>query len=156
MPIHHRGSAEEIQALGAFVKFSRAADALQSAVLRSLMAEDLTPTQFGLLEALYHLGPLRPKVLGQKLLKSGANITTVLDNLEKKGLLRRQASDQDRRSLVVHLTPKGRKKIAGIFPRHAQAITRLLSHLNAAEQSELSRLSKKLGLSLRAAPTTEE
>ena len=156
MPIHHQGSAEEVQALDTFVKLSRATDALQAAVMRSLMAEELTPTQFGVMEALLHLGPLRPKTLGQKLLKSGANITTVLDNLEKKGLLRREASAEDRRSLVVHLTPKGRKAIASIFPRHAETITRLLGHLSAAEQADLSRLSKKLGLALRAAPTTKE
>jgi MarR family 2-MHQ and catechol resistance regulon transcriptional repressor len=156
MPIHHQGSAEEVRALEAFVKLSRATDALQSAVLRSLMGEDLTPTQFGVMEALYHLGPLRPKTLAEKLLKSGANITTVLDNLVKKGLLRREASAEDRRSLMVHLTAKGRRRIAELFPRHAATISRLLSHLSPAEQAELSKLTKKLGLAVTAAQTTKE
>jgi MarR family 2-MHQ and catechol resistance regulon transcriptional repressor len=156
MPTQHQGSKEEVRALDTFVKLSRATDALHAAVLTSLLAEDLTPTQFGVMEALFHLGPLRPKTLGQKLLKSGANITTVLDNLEKKGLLRREASAVDRRSLVAHLTPQGRQRIARIFPRHAGTITRLLSPLDPAEQAELGRLSRKLGLALRAANTTEE
>ena len=78
---------------------------------------DLTESQFGTLEALYHLGPLCQGEIGQKILKSSGNMTMVVDNLEKRGLVQRQRSQQDRRQIEVSLTRPGPSIDQGYLPR---------------------------------------
>jgi MarR family 2-MHQ and catechol resistance regulon transcriptional repressor len=146
MPTRYGGSEEEVRALDAFIKLMRAAESVAGRLAPALAAEGLTTSQFGVLEALLHLGPMHQKTLAHKLLKTGGNITLVLDNLEKRGLVRRERDAADRRFCTVHLTEEGEALIAGLFPRHAAAIREELSVLSAEEQVELGRLCRKLGL----------
>ncbi|HKK44836.1 MAG TPA: MarR family transcriptional regulator, partial [Balneolaceae bacterium] len=113
---------------------------------RQLSDNDLTISQFGVLEALHHLGPLNQKALAEKLLKSGGNITLVIDNLEKSGWVERQRNPEDRRSILIHLTPEGEKLIKDYFPRHLDHIMEEFSLLNEDELEQLSCICKKLGL----------
>ena len=147
MPTHYRGSKQEIQALNAYIPLLRAVDTLTSRGTARLEAAGITPGQFAVLEALLHLGPLCQRELGQKLLRTGGNITMVVDNLEKQGWVRRVRSREDRRFVSVHLTTKGKRLIERIFPEHAAAVRREMSCLTAAEQESLRRLCRKLGLS---------
>jgi len=94
----------------------------------------------------FHLGPLCQRALGEKLLTSGGNVTTVVDNLERRGLVRRVRSEEDRRFISVHLTDAGRELIGRVFPRHLGRIVEAMSALTPAEQDELARLCKKLGI----------
>jgi MarR family 2-MHQ and catechol resistance regulon transcriptional repressor len=110
-----------------------------------LTGAGVTESQFGALEALYHLGSLHQRDLGEKLLRSSGNITMVVDNLEKRGLVRRERGTEDRRFVTVHLTEPGRRLIAGLFPRHLANIVQEMSALTNAEQEELGRLCRKLG-----------
>lgn len=105
----------------------------------------LTMGQFGVLEALLHLGPMCQRSLGQKLLRSGGNITLVVDNLEKHGWVRREQQKDDRRMIAIHLTPEGRKLIESVFPKHAQTIKREMSVLTQREQESLRRICRKFG-----------
>ncbi len=109
-------------------------------------ADGLTGSQFGALEALYHLGPLNQTEIARKLLKSGGNITLVIDNLEKRELVLRRRDEEDRRVLTVHLTDQGHRMIRELFPRHAAAIAEEMSALTIAEQEDLGRLCRKVGL----------
>jgi MarR family 2-MHQ and catechol resistance regulon transcriptional repressor len=127
----------------------RAAESMTTRAHRHLSSFGLTISQFGVLEALHHLGPLSQKDLGQKILRSSGNITMVIDNLEKRGLVRRKRDRQDRRFFIVHLTKEGNKLIQKIFPTHAAVISNELSVLTAAEQKTLGALCKKLGLKNR-------
>lgn len=145
MPSHHRGNDAEVRALDTYVKLVRAAESVTARVSPGVEAAGLTMSQFGALEALLHLGPLYQRQLGEKLLKSGGNITMVVDNLEKRGLVRRERGREDRRFISVHLTGEGERLIRGFFPTHAAAITREMSVLTPAEQAELGRLCRKLG-----------
>jgi MarR family 2-MHQ and catechol resistance regulon transcriptional repressor len=146
MPTHHRGSAEEVQALDAFVKLARSANALMGQLLPQLQKEfGLTESQLAVLEALFHLGPLAQGRLCQKILRSGSNVTTVVDNLERDGLVKRERDADDRRVQVVHLTERGRTVIGKAFPVHAGRITELMGALSRDEQKELGRLCRKLG-----------
>ena len=133
------------QALNSYVKLMRATNHLTGRIHRHLLDDNLTQSQFGVLEALYHLGPLSPSDLGQKILKSNANLTTVLDSLEKKRLVVRDRSASDRRRISVQLTESGEQLIARIFPRHAEIIAREFSVLSPEEHLQLGRLLKKLG-----------
>ena len=85
MPSHYQGTESELRALNAYINLTRAVNTLDSALANELQAQGLTVSQFGTLEALYHLGPLCQHEIGDKLLKSGGNITMVIDNLEKRG-----------------------------------------------------------------------
>jgi len=145
MPTRHSGTPEEKRALDAYIKLMRAAESVTQRVHRHLGAEQLTVSQFGTLEALYHLGPLCQKDLGEKLLKSGANVTVVVDNLEKRGLVRRERGAEDRRYVSVHLTDAGRSLIQKVFPRHVAGIVEELAALSAPEQESLGELCRKLG-----------
>lgn len=145
MGTHYKGCEEEKRALNAFIKLVRAADSLNSRLNVYITQAGLTSSQFGALEALYHLGPMNQSELCGKLLKSGGNITMVIDNLEKRKLVERKRSPEDRRFISVHLTPAGRKLISELFPAHVKNILGELSSLDPKEQEELSRMCKKIG-----------
>jgi MarR family 2-MHQ and catechol resistance regulon transcriptional repressor len=146
MPTHHRGKGDEVGALNAFIKLARSINAVQSQLLPPLQKEfGLTESQLGVLEALFHLGPLPQGEICRKIQRSGSNVTTVVDNLERDRLVRRERDEQDRRVQVVHLTDRGRALIAKAFPVHAHRITRVMSALTRDEQRELGRLCRKLG-----------
>jgi len=133
------------RALGAYVKLLRASETVQSEATRSLAEEDITPSQFAVLEALYHVGPMCLSVLADKILKSSGNLTMVVGNLEKRGLVTRQQSRDDRRFVSAAITDKGKKLIARVFPEHADRIAELMSRLTPREQETLAELCRKLG-----------
>ena len=133
------------RALGAYVKLLRASETVQSEAMRSLAEEDITPSQFAVLEALYHVGPMCLSMLADKILKSSGNLTTVVGNLEKRGLVTRQQSRDDRRFVSAAITDKGKKLIARVFPEHADRIAELMSRLTPREQETLAELCRKLG-----------
>ena len=146
MGTHFKGSKKETTALDTYIKFMRAAGSLNSRIKLSLSKSGLTESQFNALDALYHLGPLSQKDLTKKLLKSGGNITMVIDNLEKRGYVKRRRERKDRRFYFVHLTAAGKKQVANFLPSRVNKIMREISSLSEDEQIELQRLCKKLGL----------
>lgn len=144
---HYKGNRKTAQALDAFVKLMRAANSVSAATGVELAGADLTDSQFAVLEVLHHAGPLCLTVIAHKILKTGGNLTLVVKNLEKRGLVQRKQSAEDRRYFSLHLTPKGQRLIADIFPKQATRITDVLGALTPGEQAELAQLSKKLGIS---------
>jgi MarR family 2-MHQ and catechol resistance regulon transcriptional repressor len=146
MPTHYLGTAEERLALDTFIKLTRATNTLMNRLAAHETLRGLTQSQFGVLESLLHLGPLSQTEICSKQLKSGGNITMVVDNLEKHGLVRRETHPEDRRVTMVRLTPAGEALIREIFPLHVQAIVEELSPLSADDLKELGRLCKKLGV----------
>ena len=146
MGTHYDGSEKERKTLNAFIKLMRATESLNNRLNRFHAEADLTVSQFGVLEALLHLGPLNQKALGEKLLKSGGNITLVIDNLEKSGWVERQQDPEDRRSMLIHLTPEGHNHIAQYFPEHLERLVEEFDVLSNKELEQLSTICKKLGL----------
>ena len=143
------GTAEDTQALDTFVKLLRATGSVKARIDAHQTAGDLSDSQFGVLEMLLHLGPLNQTAIGAKLLISKSNVVAVIDKLEKRGLVRRQRSTKDRRCVFVGLTDQGRELIQALFPVHVAAIVEEMSFLTNAEQEELGRLCRKLGLGER-------
>lgn len=146
MGTHYSGSETEINTLNAFISLTRASETLNNRLNRHLAEADLTVSQFGTLEVLHHLGPLNQRTIGEKLLKSGGNITMVIDNLEKNGYVKRQKDPVDRRAVLIHLTTKGKKFIEEFFPKHLEKIKSEFSVLSETEKKTLTHLCKKLGL----------
>ncbi|SHO53479.1 MarR family winged helix-turn-helix transcriptional regulator [Desulfopila aestuarii] len=130
-------------ALNLFVKLMRATNKLTSTVHEHLKDDNLTISQFGVLEAVYHLGPLSQSELGNKILKSNANLTTVVDSLEKKMLVERERASDDRRRVTVKLTESGKELISQVFPRHAQVVTNELAFLSDQDKDTLEKLLRK-------------
>src|ERR1700680_1439119 len=145
MPTHYRGSPKQVRALNTYIPLLRAANSVAARTAAAYEAAGLTISQFGVLEALLHLGPLCQHELAQKLLKSGGNITLVIDNLEKHDWVGRERRTDDRRMVTVRLTPAGRRPVARLFPAHAPSVAREMQHLWDSEQDELRRLCRKLG-----------
>lgn len=142
-------NTETARALDTYVKLMRATESVTARAHRQLSAFGLSFSQFGVLEALYHLGPMSQSEIGQKILRSSGNMTMVIDNLQKRQLVKRERSKTDRRFLIVHLTDKGKNLISKIFPPHAAEIASEFGVLTASEQRTLGRLCKKLGLQSR-------
>jgi len=136
-------------ALGMWVKLARAHDTFAKKTDEDIRSYGLTTPQFGVLECLGHLGPMTLGELCKKQLVSGGNMTVVVDNLEKEGLVERIPSKEDRRSIHVRLTAKGKKLFDEIFMKHAQCVSSLAGTLSEKEQEELACLLKKLGTSLK-------
>jgi MarR family 2-MHQ and catechol resistance regulon transcriptional repressor len=145
MPTHYKGRPDTVRALNAYINLARASDSLLGRMSAQLEREGLTMGQFGVLETLLHLGPMCQHTLGKKLLRSGGNITMVVDNLEKHGWVRRERQEDDRRMIKIHLTAKGRKLIERVFSEHANTIRKEMSVLQPREQESLRRICRKLG-----------
>jgi MarR family 2-MHQ and catechol resistance regulon transcriptional repressor len=145
MGSRYQGTVGEVRALNAFIALERAAESVEAATQAEIARAKLTQGQFGVLEALLHLGPLCARDLAGKLLRTKGNLTMVVENLEKAGLVAREARAEDRRYLTVDLTKKGRRLIAGMFPRHVGGVVKAFRVLTADEQEELRRLCRKLG-----------
>jgi MarR family 2-MHQ and catechol resistance regulon transcriptional repressor len=138
-------SEAERRALDAYGRLVRAAGSAAARLQRgALAAEGLTESQFGVLEALFTRGPLTQTELGRQILKSSGNLTLVVDNLERRRLVRRERNPEDRRSVSVHLTAEGRHVIQAVLPRHVRSVLDEMSALSPAEQEELGRLCGKL------------
>ena len=145
MGTRYGGTEDEARALDAYIKLMRAADSVTTRIHRHLSAVNLTISQFGVLEAIFHLGSLSQRDLAEKLLKSGGNMTMVIDNLEKRQLVKRERSVEDRRFVSVCLTEEGRQLISDIFPQHVASVVEEMKILTASEQEELGHLCLRLG-----------
>ncbi len=136
------------RALALWVKLARAFSTFNRLTDDNIRLSGLTQAQFGALECLGHLGPMTLGDLCAKQLVSGGNMTVIVDNLERAKLVERVRVPGDRRSIVVRLTPKGRKLFRSVFPAHALHVARLAAVLTAQEQDAAGRLLKKLGCGL--------
>ena len=152
MGTHYQGSKAEIDALNAYIKLMRAAESVTSRA-HAILPKDITLSQFSVLEALLHRGPLCQNELAGKLLRSAGNITHIVDNLEKAGLVARVRDQADRRFITVSLTDKGQATISALFPKIAASLAREFSLLSSAEQFTLGWLCKKIGAGIHPAST---
>ncbi len=145
MPTNYKGCQQAVTALNAYINLMRASDSLAARLTAQLESQGLTVGQFGVMEALFHLGAMCQKTLGEKLLRSGGNITLIVDNLEKHGWVRRERQKKDRRMVTIRLTPRGQKLITKVMPPHAEAVVKEMGRLTPAEQEELRRICRKFG-----------
>jgi len=145
MPTHYSGTPQEILALNTFIKLTRSVNSLMSRLSQRGALGELTVSQFGVLEALHHLGPMCQNELATKILKSSGNMTLVIDNLEKNHLVTRRRNLDDRRMITIHLSEDGEQLIKQVLPEQVAAITAEMSALTPEEQQNLGDLCRKLG-----------
>lgn len=145
-------SDEEEDALRLWINLARCYVTFSRAVACKVAEYDLTAPQFGVLEALYHLGPLSLGELAEKLLVTGGNVTYVMDRLEAQDLVVRERSGDDRRVVRAHLTTKGRATIDAVFPGHVDFIRDLVGVLEPPDRDTLRTLLKRLGKGIAGSP----
>lgn len=145
VPTHYAGTEEERRALDVFIKLMRAADSIGNRTTEGLAKAGLTPGQFGVLETLYHLGPLSISEIARKHLMSRNNFTVIVGNLEKRRLVHRAPDERDRRAVRVDLTTEGRALVETALPHHVSAVVELMCILTPEEQEQLGDLLRNLG-----------
>lgn len=131
--------------LDLYIALSRASQWMNAHADRDIRQHGLNRTEFGVLELLYHKGPQPLQQIGGKVLMSSGNITYVVDKLEKKGLVSRRASKEDRRLIYAEVTDTGCRFIETVFPAHTTVIEQAASGLSEEEKQAASVLLKKLG-----------
>ena len=145
MPDKAEISEHQRKVLKTYTRMMRATGSVTARMHEHLAGPKLTLSQFGVLEALYHLGPLCQRDIGMKFLKTSGNMTLVIDNLEKRGLVAREKDPKDRRYMTVKLTEEGLRLIDGLFPRHAGIAETVFSVLSPGELDRLGELLAKIG-----------
>ena len=129
-----------------FLVLWKAANAVQSYAEESISELQMCGSDFAVLEALLHKGPLPINEIGKKVLLTSGSITVAVDRLETKVLVERRAHGTDRRARIVHLTQQGRKLITRLYADHAADMERLASKsLKRKERDTLIRLLKQIG-----------
>src|SRR5437667_7910629 len=129
-----------------FLVLWKAARAVQAYAEKSVSELEMCGSDFAVLEALLHKGPLPVNEIGRKVLLTSGSITVAVDRLETKGLVERRAHGTDRRARIVHLTKEGRKVITRAYADHAADMERLASaSLTKSERYTLIHLLKKIG-----------
>lgn len=129
-----------------FLVLWKAARAVEAYAENSISQLEMCGSDFAVLEALLHKGPLPVNEIGKKVLLTSGSITVAVDRLEAKGLVERRSHGSDRRARVVHLTREGRKLITRAYADHAADLERLVSaSLTRKERDTLIRLLKQIG-----------
>jgi len=129
-----------------FLVLWKAARAVETYAENSIAELEMCGSDFAVLEALLHKGPLPINEIGRKVLLTSGSITVAVDRLESKKLVERRSSGTDRRARIVHLTKDGKELITRVYADHASDMERLAAaSLSRAERETLIRLLKKIG-----------
>ncbi|MFD1706194.1 MarR family winged helix-turn-helix transcriptional regulator [Siminovitchia sediminis] len=131
--------------LKAFVILMKAAKSIQERVKQDMIRYGLNHSEFVVLEALFHKGPMTVRQICSKVLIASGSITYVIDKLEKKGMLDRRPCPDDRRVVHVILTDAGEEFMKKVFPEHQRFIKHLFGNLLEEEKERLIGLLKKVG-----------
>ena len=137
--------SRHVRGVHIFLVLSRATRAVEARALASIAGTGLCASDFGVLEALLHKGPLPVNALGKKVLLTSGSMTAAVDRLVARRLVARNDDSRDRRVRVVALTPEGRRLIKSAFARHASDLDEVVSVLTETERSTVLALLKRLG-----------
>ncbi|WP_096201357.1 MarR family winged helix-turn-helix transcriptional regulator [Bacillus sp. FJAT-45350] len=140
---------EKDLALKLFIVLSRSTRTVMDCVEDDIRSYGLNPTEFAVLELLYHKGDQPIQQIGKRVLLASGSITYVVDKLEKKQLLERKSCPKDRRVTYAAITEAGKKFMSEIFPDHEEAINNIFGSLDQDEKNTMITLLKKLGLNAK-------
>lgn len=129
--------------LSTLIVFTRAEQKIHKMEYETMKAVGLTSSQFAVLEVLYSKGDLKICEIIEKILTTSGNITVVIKNLEKDGLVSKHEDPSDKRSMLISITDKGKKIMDDIFPSHVDNINNIFSILTTEEKLELKKILKK-------------
>jgi len=132
------------QAMRLYIVLTRTYKTLLDMDMRNIRSYGLNTTEFGVLEFLYNKGSHPLQQIGERILITSGTITYVIDKLEKKGLVVRRPSDEDRRIVYAEITEAGQRKMSEILPNHYKTFVEALEGLNSVEKEQTIELLKKI------------
>lgn len=132
--------------LKALTVLMRSSQHVQESIKRSISNFGLNPSEFGVLELLYHKGEQPIQNIGKKILLASSSLTYVIDKLESKGLVSRKPCETDRRVIFTSITEDGRKLMDEIFPLNEKDIEKIFQALEPSELEQYVELVKKVGI----------
>lgn len=141
-------------ALRLWVIMSRAQAAVAGHAAADVARHGLTLAEFGILEALYHRGPMLLGEVQKRILVSSGGITFLVDRLTAKGLVERRTCDSDRRARYAALTPKGAELLADIFPGHAAVVRRAMAAISPEDQQIAADILRDMGRTAAGLPSS--
>jgi MarR family transcriptional regulator, 2-MHQ and catechol-resistance regulon repressor len=147
----------DLSAIHTWLLLWKAFRAVEAQSDRSIARFEMGATDFGVLEALLHKGPLTVTELRHKVLLTSGSMTTAVDRLERRGLVARHGDAKDRRARVIHLTPEGRSLIECAFTEHRDQMEAALAEFSPEDRAQLLPLLRRLGQAAQvfhAAPET--
>jgi MarR family 2-MHQ and catechol resistance regulon transcriptional repressor len=130
---------------------SRASHAIGTYIERSFGQQGFCLTDFMVLEALLHKGPLTISAIGEKVALASASMTSAIDRLEERGLVHRSLSAEDRRVRLVSLTCEGKSFISRLFDKHSEDLEAISTEFSPQERQVLYAAFKKIGFAAKAA-----
>jgi MarR family 2-MHQ and catechol resistance regulon transcriptional repressor len=133
------GEAQAL-ALRLWAALARAYGAVEAQAADEMARHGLTLAEFGVLEALFHDGPLPVGDVQRRVFVSSGGITYLVDRLEGRGLVERRRHPQDRRARIAALTAEGDALVQRVLPEHTARIKAALSGLGKKEKREALRL----------------
>lgn len=139
------GANTELSAPKLWIVLARCHRSLALSVERSIADLGLCLSDFMVLEALLHKGPLTISEIQAKVLLASGSMTAAVDRVESMGLVIRKTAPRDRRARLLDLTPNGRRIIERAFREHAQHLEKAMSVLDKEEKRCLYAGLKKLG-----------
>ena len=139
------GKVKKRQGVHLWLLLWKATKAMEEHARRSVQGKGLGLSDFGVLEALLHKGPLPVNAFREKVLLSSGSMTAAVDRLERSGFVKRAPAMADRRSRIVHLTAKGARLIRKLFQQHAGDMEHAFACLDKDERDRLASVLRKLG-----------
>jgi MarR family transcriptional regulator, 2-MHQ and catechol-resistance regulon repressor len=129
----------------AWLVMMKAMQAISRYALANLEETGLGLSDFAVLEALLHKGPLPVNVIGPKVNLTPGSISVAVDRLVAKGLVSRAECTQDRRVRIVTLTPRGKSVITPVFRAHVETMEEVFAALSRQELRQLEQQLKRVG-----------
>lgn len=144
-------SAGTLNAAKLLFVLARASASIGTYIERTFGQQGFCLTDFMILEALLHKGPLTISAIGEKVALASASMTSAIDRLEERGLVHRSLSAEDRRVRLVGLTGEGRELIERIFAQHLDDMEAIAQDISQEERQLLYAALKKIGFAAKAA-----
>lgn len=119
-----------------------------SKITSQLASYDLSVSEFGVLELLFHKGKQPIQKIAEKILVTSGTMTYVINQLIKKGYVKRRQCENDLRITYVELTQEGLSKMQMVFPIHQIYLSTLFQHISDTDQDQLVSLLKSLQSSI--------
>lgn len=140
------GNNNRYHAIRLVIEFTRTMDQLDDLLARHFARFNLSQPKFNALMELRLAGDagLPLSELGQRMLVSRANITGLVDRMERDGLVTREADPGDRRIIRARITPRALELLAFMLPLHNELVYRAMSSLTDEEQRTMHGLLLKL------------
>lgn len=144
------GKTDDLSGIHLWLVLWKASRAVEAQAQRSIARFGMVQSDFGVLEALLHRGPLNAKQLGEKVLLTSGSMTAAVDRLAERGLVRREDDADDRRACIVQLTAAGRRLIERAFAQHRAEMEEALEGFPVEERRTLLPLLRQLGRTAEA------